>query len=262
MKLKEFSVRALIVLVLLLVAFTGVGVLAALAGLIFDCDSKPKNSSTKTSLVTHLPNTFRGLACDQRGGTCIEAFIMRSITERTIKDFASAVELYPKLKTVCFANKGGSVRTARIIYKFLQNNNYDTCMASYYEVSQETDSRLASKEDYSGEVISKENPSCSSSCAVMLLAGKNRIAIGSNFQLQVHRPGRKFCFSECEWRFDAGTFFMGDFEEMIENAKDMSELNKRQYQQQIATKPFDDRNLREIGISDALNWQVFTEKLE
>jgi|GEM_PF-3582905 len=256
LKICGFYSLALVVVTFLITA------LAYLLG-VFECKPAPRTETPTQKEVRKLPNTLKGMACDKKGGLCVDALLVASLKEHTVSDFIDAANHYPEVNTVCFSNRGGRTQIAEDLYKILQKYGYDTCMGGYYEISDQTDNRITAELSNSDEsMIFVEKPVCASSCALLLLAGENRLAIGNNFELKVHRSGLNFCFLDCKYQLDTGAFSMSSFDYMIENAKRMMPSNKEHYYEQIETKPFDDEELRLIAFEDAIKWQVFTDELK
>lgn len=230
---------------------------------VFQCKPDVKTRTPEQQKIGMLPNTLKGLACDRQGGLCVDALLVSNLRDHTVSDFIDAANHYPDVNTVCFSSRGGKTKIAKDLYKILQKYGYDTCMGGYYEISNQTDERVpADLFNDEESIINVTKPVCASSCALLLLAGEKRVAIGSNFELQVHRSGLNFCFLDSKHQLDTGAFIMVWFDYMIENAKNMKPSNKSRYYKQIQTKPFDDAELRLISFDDAIKWQVFTSELK
>ncbi|WP_439821520.1 hypothetical protein ACSPX5_09330 [Pseudomonas sp. HLG18] len=127
-----------------------------------------------------------GEACNKESTDCKKnvLIIIGAIDDGTAKAIDHLAET-ATFDTVCFSSPGGSAGIAQDIGNWIKSRHFNTCMAERYKLE-------------GGIGIS--NVQCLSACPYLLLMGKTRVALGSDFSIGVHRSGVTFDLCVCHFK--------------------------------------------------------------
>ncbi|QJP95691.1 MULTISPECIES: hypothetical protein [Pseudomonas] len=155
-----------------------------------------------------------GEACNKENSTCKKnvLIILGAIDDGTVKAIEQLAEK-ETFDTVCFGSPGGSAGVATRIGRWIKSNNLNTCMAEHYKLE---------------GGIDVSNVECQSACPYLLVMGKTRTALGSDFNIGVHSSGVPLDFCVC--RFKVNEFWpyvsTSDYRKMLEGS-DEAEIHLR-----------------------------------
>ncbi len=136
---------------------------------------------------------FKGKACDYDSQV-----ITSSCQNAVILDGTIGFEMYEDLKSaienkqmpnqlICLRSPGGVIEGAEKIAELIRSQQINTCLSDYVEYD-----AVYEKSSKSFKPITKQSHNaidCTSACPFILIAGKNRTALGDNFTVKLHHPG-------------------------------------------------------------------------
>ncbi len=206
-----------------------------------------------------LEKVFLGEACalkddgkDIDNATCKAAIILAgSIGEGMFEAFENFLlenKEHPNL--VCFMSNGGELNGAEKIANKIRGEGLDTCMSDRIKVT---------GKDLSSKIASN----CESACPFVLLAGSNRVAIGSDFKITVHHPGSTTSFCICDIKFNKDGFTDSEnvYTRIIQaSAEDVRDSHMDFYRRAMST-PFYEDSLDLIKYEEFKKYKLFTSYL-
>lgn len=141
-------------------------------------------------------------ACDKTKSKCLKDVVLihGKIDKSTVSSFYNLYSVR-KVKTVCFHSEGGLNNYAQELMAFIKDKEINTCLAERYHFKDKG-------------VLS--NVYCDSACPFVLLMGKERYQIGSDFEIGIHNSGIKldFCIHCLYINIDAS-----EYRELLTNDK-------------------------------------------
>lgn len=121
-------------------------------------------------------------ACNKEETSCLKdvILVMGRIDQGTIESINKLVEKN-KSNTICFRTPGGDIDSAVAIGKWIESNNFNTCLAEKYLIKGRG---------------TLNSTTCASACPFILAMGNDRISVGTNIKVGIHRSGGSldFCF--------------------------------------------------------------------
>ncbi|MDY6976692.1 MAG: hypothetical protein SVW51_10780 [Pseudomonadota bacterium] len=202
-----------------------------------------------------------GLACSFKSGslepddsTCREAIlIIGDVGKGMAQSFARFLNTNPERPNlVCFRTKGGELEGAEQVAHLIRINALDTCVADYVDGKH-------------WDLIDVSPGFCNSICPFVLLSGKNRLAIGNQFKIEVHHPGFVWNWCFCKTKHNV-PWFMFDVEanEMTKLIALSPEADKAALTQlyiRAINHPFYEDKLDNVPTSEYENYALFTQYL-
>lgn len=205
---------------------------------------------------------LKGKACDSKAkGKCIDALILFGGIDdpATVDEMKAAIALYKQdVKAVCLASSGGRMSATEDLYNAIRASGLDTCMASHYEISQRTDKRIEQ------EVADIKYPvNCSSACSFLLYASERRVALGNDFKILVHQPGKKYCIKGKMEKYDFSSkrneVHMMAILNYVKNTPSLgvpAELVDK-FHQLVISRPYSKKDLLPIDVEKAFELKIF-----
>ena len=135
-----------------------------------------------------IKKAMLGDACNKENTDCKKnvLIIIGAIDDGTLSAVEQVAEK-TKFDTVCFNSPGGNADAAQRIGNWIKSNNLNTCLAERYKLE-------------NGVTTSKVQ--CQSACPYLLLMGKTRTALGSDFNIGVHRSGVPVDLCVCHFKLN------------------------------------------------------------
>jgi len=207
-----------------------------------------------------VPQVLKAKACTSEGenSECIDSLMLvGGISPITLVMLEKAYTLYKDdIDTICLRSFGGELDVANDMFDFIKTNGLSTCMASYYKFGPDTDKRVP-------EQVKTKNSYCSSACPFLMFAGQERLALGSNFKLEVHHPGKKFCIDDKFSKVDFPSLKYGNgFLDILERTEGIPEDKKDKFYNLVMSKPYTEKKLLEVPFQTALELEVFNKVIE
>lgn len=155
----------------------------------------------KNYVGNSYPSVTNGIACElsklddkqtlskPNNEKCIDIILINdAITNRTTEQLKSFLVKYTGISnTVCLRSRGGNLEETFKISEIIRAHKLNTCIAEYYETDKvnEPFNIFGAKTEF----LNHKNQ-CLSSCVFLLMSGKERLAIGSHFDIGIHHPGK------------------------------------------------------------------------
>lgn len=123
-----------------------------------------------------------GFTCNQNRTTCIKSLILQGALipgdeKRFQRLFLDLKAIYPKTNTICFNSPGGYTSVAAVIARNIKDSKFNTCVGDW-----------SISDDQLNLPLPRFTSKCESACAMLVLAGSRRIAIGDRFEVGFHSP--------------------------------------------------------------------------
>lgn len=140
----------------------------------------------KTKLIKDTIKSGIGKACDSKGLNCFKAYIISGDINNKMK---LVIDDIPINSTLCLDSGGGNKLLSSGIADKIRERKITTCLAERLFIGDEE-----VKGQYKHNNILIEKPACLSACSFVFLSANNRLSIGENTKLGVHREKRSFPF--------------------------------------------------------------------
>jgi hypothetical protein len=139
----------------------------------------------KSNSPDDLPTINSGLACDLED-KCKEAMIfVGKMTKRTTEALRHRLADINNKELLCFLSGGGDASAMLDITRIIRENKISVCMADKYIIKgKDRNTSLA-------------NTFCASACGFVLIASHDRIYIGKNPKIGVHKPSTSLDLCLC-----------------------------------------------------------------
>ncbi|MFM2668498.1 hypothetical protein AAFX24_27540 [Vibrio mediterranei] len=142
--------------------------------------SKDAIVSTDQRNNVNLPRVVPATACTSDAKYCDSRktlLIHSRINYSTSLLLKSWLLIDSGIEQVCFTSIGGRTLASKLMMNDIARRNMDTCIAESYRLE-------------SGELLYFDT--CQSACALLMLAGQKRTAIGEQFEIGVHPSSAAF----------------------------------------------------------------------
>lgn len=185
-------------------------------------------------------------ACNIDESFCLKdvILVMGRIDQGTIDSIEKLLSK-GKSDTICFRTPGGNIDSAVVIGKWIDKNNFNTCLAEKYLIKGRG---------------SLESTTCASACPFIFAMGDERISIGSDIKIGIHRSGGTIDF--CFFCFDVNAFdyvAINKFKQMLDR-KDRPESGKHLLMLEDSLEvEFSD--IKFLSHNELENYEFFTKKI-
>ncbi len=187
-------------------------------------------------------------------------FLDGPIGREMFESFDSAIkqQQLPQ-RLVCLRSNGGLLIGAERIAKLIRREQLDTCVADYVEYNAVYDKSTQRFIELSN--ITHSNVSCGSACPFMLLAGSKRLALGQQFSIKLHHPGRpsKTCLGTVYQNSDLSKENV--LLSLVEQSPEADLAAHKQLYQRALRTPFRMNKTDHVSHEDFATYRLFTEYL-
>lgn len=199
---------------------------------------------------------FKGLACKKGQTACQEAAIfIGDVNDSKSTEFSLFKTAHPDIKMMCFHSPGGSTRAAKALSGEMQKSSFNTCMAEeYYYYPPVLDYKRPLQ--VAGELTPvkfKTEAKCGSACPFLLASGDQRLAIGEEFSIGIHRVSSGSC--ETGYKGLPTLHFEHHIQEIVKNL-DRDELNAMYHEAMAHPSK---GKMREVSEEDFQRYNLFTK---
>lgn len=125
-------------------------------------------------------NLQHGVTCSQNRKTCIKSILLTGELspgdEDSFHQYFTALKIkHPDTKTICFNSPGGYTSAAAAIAKEIKYSGFATCVGDWSVADEQSNAPLP-----------RFTSKCESACAMLVLSGLRRIAVGDRFVVGFH----------------------------------------------------------------------------
>lgn len=236
----------------------------------FYCVKKVGHNTKQTTQSREIPKATLSRVCKFKGSefqvdtsSCKDAILIFGFIDNgTIKSFD---ELYPNVKNrindVCFLSRGGGTQAALELAKKIERYQLNTCVGEHVSIWID--------EEWEIWKTKTGNPAtvyCKSVCPFILMAGKERVAIGERFEIKVHHPGFTYCcLPEGKNKFNSPIhnlpFFKDDMEELVSLSEERYQKSLFEFYELAMSHDYAEEELLLVDIKELQRYQLFTKFL-
>jgi hypothetical protein len=233
----------------------------------FLCVQEVGNNPNQITQSVAVPKATKSKVCkleehefEAKPNSCVDAILVYGeIDDGTISSFD---KLYPDVKdhidTVCFLSWGGGTQAALKLAKRIKYYELNTCIGEHISIHIDGEWKT-----WQAKSDNPALPYCKSICPFIMLAGKERIAIGEQFEIRVHHPGFTYCcLPEGENKFNSP---FHNLPILTDDMEDLVELSEKKYHEKLfefydyaMSHGFFEKELLLVTRKELLTYQFFT----